>query len=193
MLEILIACFGISILLFVAILHKKAVLELRKSQKRLINAVYSHFPDQTMIQRQFNDRLREAGWDFEKYAEEPVHYISCIDCRGEINRPSGCRFYAYMQVGLGDVKAWEEFQQHSGFMLFRGVASVDLSLKKWRENGFSQEKCFLLLDKYLGILTGLGASHLRAWESPSPQHSWPHLIDFPEVAQIHRNVVADNW
>ena len=193
MLEILIAGFGISILIFVAILHKKTVLELRKSQKRLINAVYSHFPDQALVQRQFNERLTQAGWDFAKCAEEPVYYITCIDSLGEINRANGCRFYAYMQVGCTDAKSWEEFQKQSGFILFRGVASVDLSLKKWREHGFSREKCFLLLDKYLGILTGLGAAHLREWESPAPKHIWPHLIDFPEVAQIHRNVVADNW
>ncbi len=147
MILFLIFCFAVHMSLLVFVFYRKLRFEIREAERGLFRGMKNSFPDQAMIQKEFDARLREAGWNYQKHSDQPVYYVSCIDDRLEINRQGGCRFYAYIQIGFGELHEWEELQQQSGLMMFcSSRASTDLSLKRWEEYGFSREKRFLLLD-----------------------------------------------
>ncbi len=132
-------------------------------------------PTSELIQEQFEERLRQAGWDFAANAEYPARLCRFIDGKESTSKPiavqHGGRFTAYLQfpsvIGFND-------SQFDGFFIFcEGRASVDESIRRWKEHGFDNKKRFELLDRYLINFIGLVENPAKTPDPVFPRNSWP--------------------
>lgn len=138
-------------------------------------------PTSALIQEQFEERLKQAGWDFEANAEYTARLMWFVDTKELIARRHGCRFYAYLQASPYELPSSNHL---GGCHIFSdGRASVDESIRRWKEHGFDNRKRFELLDKYLIKFIGEVENPLKNPDPVFPLHPWPSGIRLFENQQ----------
>ncbi len=134
-------------------------------------------PSSELIQEQFEERLRVVGWDFTANAEYPTHLVWFVDSKGEINLSHGCRFYAFIQASNHDLHDISNLNRFDGCHVY-GVhrASIDESIRRWKEHGFDNQKRFELLDRHLNEFIGSVENSKEIPGSEFPRYQWPSGI-----------------
>lgn len=143
-------------------------------------------PSSELIQEQFEERLLEANWDFTANAEYPARIVWFVDSKALINLQHGCRFYAFIQASDHDLHDLTNLNRFGGCHVF-GVhrASIDESIRRWKEHGFDNQKRFELLDRHLNEFIGSVENSPETSNPLFPRHPWPSGISRFEKQENH--------
>lgn len=143
-------------------------------------------PSSELIQEQFEERLRQAGWDFSANAEYPARIVWFVDSKELINSSHGCRFYDYLQASDHDLHDRSNLNRFDGCHIC-GVhaGSVDESIRRWKSHGFDNKKRFELLDRHLNELIGSVENSPEIPGPEFPRYPWPSGIGRFETQENH--------